>query len=304
MNIVIKFGMALAMLALATGSLAACSSSAAGGASGAVSVVASTDVWGDVVAQVAGSLAGSKVQITSIITDPSADPHSYEASTRNELAISKADLIVENGGGYDDFVDRMRRSSGGSATLLDAVTISGKKPVAGELNEHVWYDFPTVAKVAERIARALSSADRADAGTYRANAAAFVTKLVALEASEASIRAAHRGDGAAITEPVPVYLLDACGLVDRTPPEFSRAIENGTGVSPRVLQQTLALFSAHRVRLLAYNEQTSGVETDDAVAAAKAAGIPVVGVTETLPAGRDYLTWMRAILSAVSSALR
>ena len=291
---------ALAVL-LAVG--AGCSSAASTGSGGGVSVVASTNVWGDVAKQVAGALAGGKVDITSIISDPSADPHSYEANTRNQLAIKRANLVIENGGGYDDFVRSMRSASGTRATVLDAVQIAGRPTVGGELNEHVWYDFPAVEKVAAQIADALVRADPADAATYRANARTFTARVQQLVATEASIKAAYAGAGAAITEPVPLYLLDACGLVNRTPAAFSQAIEAGDDVPARVLQQTLDLFSHRDVSLLAYNSQTSGAQTDRVRAAAQAAHVPVVPVTETLPAGKDYVSWMAGNLSAVRSAL-
>ena len=269
-----------------------------------VSVVASTDVWGDVVAQIAGDLTGSTVQITSIITDPDADPHSYEANTQNQLALSKASLVVENGGGYDDFVDTMLKTAGSSPTVLNAVDISGKTaPAGGELNEHVWYDFPTVQKVAAQITDALSTADAADASTFQANEQAFDQKLAAMEQTESSIKSAHAGEGAAITEPVPLYLLEACGLVNKTPGEFSEAIEEGTDVSASVLKETEDLFTDHEVKVLAYNEQTSGPETEAVLKAAKANDIAVVPVTETLPEGKDYLTWMQSNLAALQSAL-
>jgi zinc/manganese transport system substrate-binding protein len=271
----------------------------------AVSVVASTDVWGDVAKQVAGSVAGGTVQITSIITDPAADPHSYEADTQNLLALSKADVVVENGGGYDDFVDTMLKSADNpSATVLNAVDISGKTPPSvGGLNEHVWYDFPTVREVAGQIAAAFAAADPPDAATFRSNAAAFDQKVTGLEQTEAAINRAHAGDGVAITESVPMYLLQACGLTNRTPEEFSKAIEDGTGVSPTVLQQTEDLFTHHTVRLLAYNEQTSGPETEAVLKAARANSVPVIPVTETLPTSQDYLSWMRGNLSAIRAAL-
>jgi len=270
-----------------------------------VSVVASTDVWGDVVKQVAGDLAGTKVQITSIITDPDADPHSYEANTQNQLALSKAGLVVENGGGYDDFVDTMLKSAGNSsATVLNAVDISGKKAAGDEeLNEHVWYDFPTVQKVATQIEAALEKADPDDAATFQSNLNAFGQKLTAMEGTEAKIKAAHAGAGVAITEPVPLYLLEASGLKNLTPGDFSEAIEEGTDVSPAVLKQTEDLFADKKVKLLAYNEQTSGPETEAVLKAAKDNDIAVVPVTETLPAGKDYMTWMQGNLAAIEKAL-
>ncbi|AXE90595.1 zinc ABC transporter substrate-binding protein [Streptomyces sp. Go-475] len=266
-----------------------------------VAVVASTNVYGDIVRHI----GGDRVDVTSIISDPDQDPHSYEADTQNQLALSKAKVVVENGGGYDDFVDRMLKSGhNDSAQVINAVKVSGKTaPKGGELNEHVWYDFPTVAKIADRIAAALGQADPDGAAGFRKNAAAFKAKLAPLEAKEAQIKKEHGGEGVAITEPVPLYMTDASGLVDKTPPAFSEAVEEGDDVSPRVLQASLALFSGHKVKALVYNEQTSGPQTEKAESAAKAAGVPVVPVTETLPKGKDYLGWMTGNVDALASAL-
>jgi zinc/manganese transport system substrate-binding protein len=273
-----------------------------------VSVVASTDVWGNVAASVAGTLADSgtsRVKITSIISDPTQDPHSYEANVKTQLELSRAAVVIENGGGYDDFIDSMLKTvKNSSARVLNAVAISGRQaPAGGDLNEHLWYDFPTVAKVVDQLAIALAAADPSDAATFQANATAFKARLAELENTEAAIKAQHAGAGVAITEPVPLYLLAASGLINGTPTEFSQAVEAETDVAPRILQQTLALFSGAQVKLLAYNSQTSSPSTERVLAAAKANKIPVVPVTETLPAGRDYLSWMSDNLSAVQSAL-
>ena len=292
----------LAMLsAVVAAGLTSCS--AASSEPGHVSVVASTSVWADVARQVAGRLDGSKVSIKAIISSPTADPHAYEVNPRDELAIKRADVIIENGGGYDDFMGAMRSAAGADGTLLDAVRISGKQPVDGELNEHVWYDFPTVAAMATRIADVLATKDAADAATFDANARAFDTKLHALEQREQVIRGRHAGEGVAITEAVPLYLLSACGLVNRTPEAFSSAIEGEQDVAVRVLRQTEQLFGGPAVRLLVYNAQTTGAQTGQIVDAARAAGIPTVPVTETLPAGLGYLGWMTKNVDAVAAAL-
>ncbi|OAH13037.1 metal ABC transporter solute-binding protein, Zn/Mn family [Streptomyces jeddahensis] len=268
--------------------------------SSAVTVVASTNVYGDIAKQI----GAGKVDVTSIISDPAQDPHSYEASTQNQLALSKAKVVIENGGGYDDFVDRMLKSSRSSAEVINAVKVSGRTaPKGGELNEHVWYDVPTVAKLADRIAAALGKADPDDAAAFTGNAESFKAKLEPLETKEAQIKKDHEGEAVAITEPVPLYMLDACGLVNKTPEAFSEAIEEGDDVSPKTLQATLGLFTGKQVKALVYNEQTSGPQTEKAEAAAKAAGIPVVPVTETLPKGEDYLGWMTANVDALASAL-
>lgn len=289
-----------ALLAVAV--LPACDSATDGTAPpGIVAVVTSTNVYGDIARQI----GGDQVRVTSIISDPDQDPHSYEATPQNQLALSRARVIIENGGGYDDFIDTMRHTAQrDDATVLNAVDISGRKaPPGGSLNEHVWYDFPTVRALAARIGDALAAADPSSKSTFDANVVAFTGRIAALQATEARIAAQHSGAGAAITEPVPLYLLDACGLVDRTPEQFSEAIEEGTDVPPRVLQQTLALFSERKVAVLAYNEQTSSPETDKVLAAAKQAGVPVVPVTETLPDGTDYVAWMAHNLGALQGAL-
>ncbi|TCJ34604.1 metal ABC transporter solute-binding protein, Zn/Mn family [Parafrankia sp. BMG5.11] len=296
----------IAMVGVTSG-VAACGSSDDGdagreSASGSsVSVVASTNVWGDVARQIAGDHA----KITSIINDPSADPHSYEADVRVQRELIQARIVIANGGGYDDFVDTMLTAADTKATVLNAVDISGKESAAGEeLNEHVWYDFPTVAAVAARVSDALASADPAHASEFEANEKAFTEKLTTLEGTEASIKETAAGAGVAVTEPVPLYLLEACGLTNETPEEFSEAIEEGEGVPPAALADTLALFSDGKVKLLAYNEQTTGVETEKVLDAAKAANVPVVPVTETLPTGKDYVTWMTENLNAVAGALK
>ncbi|WP_328407961.1 zinc ABC transporter substrate-binding protein [Streptomyces violaceus] len=290
-----------ASLALLAGCGSSSDSTAAKSTPARVAVVASTDVYGDIVRRV----GGDRADVTSVISDPDQDPHSYEADPQNQLALSKAEVVVENGGGYDDFVDRMLKGGhNDSAQVINAVNVSGKTaPKGGELNEHVWYDFPTVAKVVDRIAAALTKADPSDASAFGKNAAAFKAKLAPLEAKEARIKKEHGGAGVAITEPVPLYMTEASGLINRTPAEFSEAIEEGDDVSPRTLQENLALFSGRKVRALVYNEQTSGPQTEKTEAAAKAAGIPVVPVTETLPKGKDYLGWMTANVDALANAL-
>jgi zinc/manganese transport system substrate-binding protein len=267
-----------------------------------IAVVTSTNVYGDIVT----TIGGDRVSVTSFISDPAQDPHSYEASSRNQLALSEAALVVENGGGYDDFIDTMLHAIGQPGpVVLSAVDISGHQPGEdGELNEHVWYDFQAMARLANRIAAALADLDPAHAADFTANAADFTGKLEQLEATEATIKKDHTGAAVAITEPVPLYLLDAAGLQDQTPEEFSEAVEEDTDVPPLAMKQTLDLFTEHKVALLVYNAQTTGPATEQVLQAAQDNGIPVVPVTETLPAGHDYVTWMSGNLQAIADALR
>ena len=290
---------ALALSALTALALTGCSAGSSAD-DGKVRVVASTNVYGDI----ASTIAGDAVEVTSLMSDPAQDPHSFEASAQSQLAVSKADILIENGGGYDSFMDTLRSGSKNTkATVLNVVDLSGKKAESGGLNEHVWYDFPTIEKFTTALTDALVKADPSQKATFTENADAFSGKLAALQNREAELKTNYAGERVAITEPVPLYLLEAIGLVDKTPEKFSAAIEEGSDVSPLVLQETLALFSRHQVKLLAYNEQTSGPETERVLAAAKQAGVPVVPVTETLPKGKDYIGWMNANLDAVGAAL-
>ncbi|MFG3101043.1 metal ABC transporter solute-binding protein, Zn/Mn family [Streptomyces sp. NPDC048182] len=295
-------GVAAAALLAGCGGSSDSDDDAKGGAttdSAKIPVVASTNVWGDVAKQV----GGDKVDVTSIISNPDQDPHSFEASTRNQLTLSKARLVIANGGGYDDFVARMTKSNT-SAAKIDAVQVSGHKaPAGGELNEHVWYDFPTVEKVAARIAQELGKASPGDAAIFEKNADAFTAKLKPLTQKEAAIKKNHAGEGVGITEPVPLYMTEAAGLENKTPENFSEAIEEGDDVSPQVLKETLDLYSGKQVKVLVYNEQTAGAQTEKVKDAADKAGVPVVPVTETLPQGKDYLSWMTSNVDALAGAL-
>ena len=286
-------------VSLIGGALTACSPSTA--SDGRLRIVASTDVYGDLAREVAGTGA----DVTSLITDPSQDPHSFEASARDQLAVAKADVIVENGGGYDAFIDRMRRSSTRrGAVVVNVVRLSGHTaPPGGEFNEHVFYDLATVLRLVQRLVIVLSADRPGLHATFAANAGRLSNGLRGLVREEAALRARLDGTAIAITEPVPVYLLEACGLVNRTPAQFSASVEAGTDVSASVLQQTLDLFDRHVVRALVYNQQTIGAETTRVLAAAAAGGVPAVGVSETLPAGDTYLSWMGSNLAAIRKAL-
>lgn len=272
-------------------------------ASGAdpVNVVASTNVYGDIVK----TIGGPAVAVTSIIDRPDKDPHEYEADAQTQLALSKAQLVIENGGGYDDFVDTMLKSVRTEPIVINVADISGlsQHPADAAFNEHLWYDFPTMDKLAAQLVTDLSRAAPGQAATFESNAKEFTAKLGQLQRDEAAIEAKHAGEGVAITEPVPLYLLEAAGLVNKTPETFSEAIEEDTDVPPAVLMETENLFDTKQVKLLAYNQQTTGAQTEAVLAAAERNNIPVVPVTETLPTDQTYLSWMQANLQALSGAL-
>ena len=263
-------------------------------------IVASTAAYGELVS----AIAGDTVEVESIIDDPSKDPHEYEVSARDQLALSHADLVVRNGGGYDDFIDTMLSASDNAdVTVIDAVELSRYDASAPGFNEHVWYDYPTVSRVVTAIESQLAGLDPQNAGIYAANAEALQTEIATLQDRVAGLNVVHSGASVAITEPVPLYLLNAIGLRNRTPPAFSEAVENDTDVSPEVLRETLKLFSDQAVALLVYNPQTGGPQTDAVLAAADDSGVPVVAAGELPTPGLDYVGWQSALLDEIETAL-
>jgi zinc/manganese transport system substrate-binding protein len=284
--------------------LPACGSTAAPppseGSAAAIPVVASTDVYGAIVRAV----GGDRVSVTSLIDNPAADPHSYEAPPAAAAAVARARLVVLNGGGYDDFAERLVAATPPPGGIITAVDLAPPPPAGQEPNEHVWYSLPTVKAVADRVATDLAAADPAFADTFRTNAAAFTGRVDELIGRVDAIKAAHGGDRIAVTEPVPLYLTEAAGLVNVTPAEFSEAVEEDVDPPAAVVAQTLELFAADPVRVLLVNSQTRTPVTDRVEQAARAAGVPVAEVGETLPAGvDDYSTWMSDQLDALTSAL-
>lgn len=293
------------MTALTTGlaviglALAGCSGSVGDPPAG-IQVVASTNAYGSL----ATSIGGAQATVTSIIDDPAKDPHEYQADARTQLAMSRAQVVIENGGGYDDFVDTMLAASGNTkAALINAVKLSGYDSSAPDFNEHMFYDYATVGKVVDAIVADFRTADPSHAELFASRGAVLQKKIQALEASALNLSRATAGAEVAITEPVPGYLLAALGMNVVTPVAFSRAIENGTDAPAGVLAQTLATVGPGGAQLLVYNVQAGGPQTDAVLAAAKKAGIPAVPVSETLPTGFDYVTWQRGVLATIAQAL-
>ncbi|CAN5224678.1 zinc ABC transporter substrate-binding protein [soil metagenome] len=267
---------------------------------GVINVVATTNVYGDVAQRV----GGAAVEVTSLIERADQDPHEFEASGRDQLALSRADIVIVNGGGYDDFASTMLAASGNSsAQVVDAVTISGFDATADGFNEHVFYDYPTMAGVADELATALHRLDPAHADTFDANARAFASDLSALEQREAALAGLTSGAGVIITEPVPLYVLLAGGFDNLTPAKFSAAIEDDTDVPATLLQSVLNLISGGSVAVVVYNSQTGGPQTDAIIEVATDALVPLIGIGETLPEGTNYIDWQSGLLDDLTDAV-
>ncbi|TAM93032.1 MAG: hypothetical protein EPN43_01425 [Jatrophihabitans sp.] len=262
-------------------------------------MVAAENFWGDIV----GQIGGDHVRVDSIISDPNTDPHEYESSAKDAVAIAGARLVVVNGLGYDSFMDGLLKASPNpSRTVLSVQQVLGI--TGADANPHVWYDTAQLPRVASAIAAALSRLDAANAAAFAANARAFDASLAPITAVIDTIRAKYAGTKIAYTERVPGYLVRAAGLVLGVPAGFAQAVESGTDPSPK---DTAAFDDAIRtraVKVLLYNGQVTDPQTDQIKALAARDGIPLVAVTETLPAtDKDFQAWQlrqaRELLAAL-----
>ncbi len=270
----------------------------AAAAAAPVRVVAAENFWGNITAQI----GGRDVAVTSLITNPNADPHLFETDARDAADLARAQVVVENGAGYDTWMRSLLGADAGHRTVVTAATVlhvTGSDP-----NPHLWYDIPKVPAVAAAIAAALTKAAPADAATFKANLATFDASLAPLNATLATIKTHFHGVGVAYTERVPGYALAVAGLVVRTPPGFARAIEDGVDPGPADTVAMQQLFTDHDVNVLLYNSQTVTPVTTQIRALARQHGIPVVGVSETMPAGvTTYQQWQQRQLTALLHAL-
>lgn len=252
-----------------------------------ISIVTSTSVWGSV----AKAIGGELVEVTSIIDSTSAEPHSYSATARDRLAVNNADIVVMNGGGYDDFMQQLVDQDETPAITIDAFQASGDD---GTRNEHVWYDFVQTQDVAAVIAGAIEAVDPSTFDEGQANFEAFKQKLEGLTAMSAGIMNTLDNLDVVQTEPVAAYLLASMGFNDVTPAEFTEAIEEEREVPPLALKEVQDKITYASINFLALNPATVTNQTETLRNFAVANGVAVLEFGELPPANTSYIDWMTA----------
>jgi zinc/manganese transport system substrate-binding protein len=264
-----------------------------------VSVVAAENFWGNITSQI----GGHDVRVTSLISSPNADPHLFETSAADAATLAQARVVIENGAGYDTWIGSLLGADSGHPRIVNAAAVlhvGGSDP-----NPHLWYDIPRVPTVAAAIAAALTVAAPRDAATFKADLERFDTSLAPIDATLATIRAQFHGVAVAYTERVPGYALAVADLDVKTPPGFARAIEDGVDPGPADTLAMEQLITHHDIGVLLYNVQTVTPVTTQIRALAKRNGIPIVGVSETLPAGvSTYQQWQQSQLTDLLHALQ
>lgn len=290
-----KLFVAALLVVVATTTLTSCASAPV--ESGKIQIVASTSTWADIASQIGGDL----VEVTALIDDVNKDPHSYEASARDQLAVNNADIVIANGGGYDDFMNKLVDASNDSTKLFDSC--EQQSAVACATNEHIWYSINAVAAVAESLASRLIALDAPNEMSYSANRDAFLVNIEVLAAQLVDTFEVVQGMSAFTTEPLANLLLDNLGFQNKTPEEFAEAIENETDVPAKVMQDSLELINQQKVDYLVINAQTTSTQVDQIIEAARNAGVRAVVLSELLPEGKDYFSWMSAVLTTLNPGM-
>ena len=282
--------------------VAGCGSSSAtgSGGSGVISAIGAENEY----ANVLGQIGGRYVHVSSILNNPNTDPHTFESSPSVAQQVSAAQLIVQNGVGYDTFMNKIESASASSKRKVIVVQNVLGLPTDTP-NPHLWYDPKTMPAVAKLMAADLSALQPSHATYFQASLARFDASLTPLHNAIAAFKAKYAGTTVATTEPVADYLLQAMGINNLTPFAFQADIMNGVDPSPQDITLENGFFTKHQVKVFCYNQQVVDSLTTSIRETALKAGVPVVGVYETMPTpGYDFQSWMLAEVNAIEKAVR
>lgn len=284
------------ILALVTAGCAALGAPAAPGS--AVRVVAAESSWGSIAAQIGGAHAS----VTSIITNPNADPHSYEPTPADARALAAGDLVIENGIGYDPWVPQLLAADAGRAQVLDVGAVVG---VARGGNPHRWYDPADVQEVVAAYVGDLARLDPRDRGYFQSRADRFETvSLAPYHALMAQIRARYSGTPVGASESIFSVLAPSLGLDLITPYSFLRAVSEGTEVTAADKSTIDGQIRRHLIKIYVYNRQNTTPDVQSQLEECRVAGIPTASITETLaPPSSTYQAWQTSQLQGIANAL-
>jgi zinc/manganese transport system substrate-binding protein len=261
-----------------------------------VKIVAAENFYGDVATQI----GGANVAVTSILSNPDEDPHLFEASVSTAKALAEAKIVIANGADYDPWMEK----------LLGAGKAPGRREIwvaalahkkAGD-NPHLWYNPATVKALGAALSVDLAIIDPAHRADYQKAAASFGASLEPLQGKIAEMRKKYAGDPVAASEPVFGYMAELLGLKMRDE-KFALSVMNNTEPSAADVAAFEDDLKNHKVKVMLYNAQASEPAVQRLVQMARDEKIPVVGVSETEPAGADYQKWMSSQLDALDKAL-
>ena len=283
------------------GSSSKASNAAQGGQSSApIDAVGAENEYANAIEQIGGRY----VKVTAIESNPNTDPHTFEASPSVAEAVSQAELLVENGVGYDTYMEKIESASPSSSRKVINVQHLLGLPDSTP-NPHLWYKPETMPAVAKALVSDLSALDPAHASYFQENATKFEESLTPWHEAIEKFKAAYPNTPVATTEPVGDYMLEAAGTKNMTPFTLQASIMNGTDPAPQDVTLQNSLFAQHKVKVFVYNQQVTDTLTESFLKLAAKYGVPVVGVYETMPTpGYDYQQWMLAEVKALEKAVK
>jgi zinc/manganese transport system substrate-binding protein len=292
-------GKGIGVLVAAVLAASACGGPASATASGQIKVVAGQNFWGSI----ATELGGTKASVQSVVSDPNADPHEYETNTNDARAFADANFVILNGAGYDNWANKLLSANPDSQrTVLIAADLLDKK--AGD-NPHFWYNPVFVTRVADQITADYKSIDSSDAAYFDQQRAAFTVALKPYMQRLAEIKAKFSGVPVGATESIFVYMATYLGLNLISPPAFMDAVAEGNDPPASAVIDFQNQITSKQVRVLVYNVQTATAVTTNIKHLAAVAGIPSVGISETLqPESATFQDWQLSQLVALQNALR
>jgi zinc/manganese transport system substrate-binding protein len=263
-----------------------------------IQVVAAENFWGSLIQQ----LGGTRVNVTSIVTDPNADPHEYESSAAAARAVANANLVIVNGVGYDDWALKLiSASSNSNQTVLNVGELLGR---ANGTNPHLWYNPAYVNATVKQMYLDLVKIDPSGANYYKQRYAALNASLAQVDGRISEIRQQFRGTEVASTESIFAYLANATGLDLVSPPAFMNAVAEGVDPPVQSVSEFENQLESGNVSVLVYNEQTVTPLTQQIKQIATQHNVTIVGVTETIqPPDVTFQVWMNAELLQLQNAL-
>ncbi|MEU8695777.1 zinc ABC transporter substrate-binding protein [Streptomyces sp. NPDC048665] len=305
-----RIALVTAAAALTAATATACSTSSShtsdtaatgsGSSSGkTIQVVAAENFWGSIASQ----LGGDHVKVTSIITNPDTDPHAYEPTAADARTVAGAQYAIVNGIGYDTWADKLLASNPGSGrTELKVGDLVGIKPGG---NPHRWYSPDNVHQVIEKITADYKKTDPADASYFDQQKTTFETKTLAdYNKLIADIKAKYADTPIGASESIVTPLSEGLGLKMLTPETFLDAMSEGSDPTAKDKATIDQQIKTKQIKIYVYNSQNSTPDVQAQVKAAKAQGIPVATVTETLaPAGATFQQWQTTELQGIEQAL-
>jgi zinc/manganese transport system substrate-binding protein len=287
----------LAALALFVSGCGTSSTTSAG--TGPIGVVAAENFWGSIASQ----LAGTRATVHSVIADAAGDPHSYEPKAGDARALATARLVIVNGLGYDPWAPKLLAANPAPGRIV--LTVGDLLGLKEGDNPHRWYDPANVTAVVDAITADLKKLDPRDAAYFEQRRTTFESAgLGPYHRLIARIKARYAGVPVGASESIFALLSPSLGLRLITPPSFMKAISEGTEVSARDTAAVQQQIKQHRIELWVYNSQNATPQIQRLNELAKANGIPVATITETLsPTGATFQDWQTRQLEAIARAL-